>query len=109
MRLRDLRGENELRGARSLMCCLIVANEAGWNMLTSSRRVMSSVFEGGCGCESGGIVPRSIESGECARLLDSDFGEEDAEIGGEFDTSRTEGECSPAISNELLGIGLDRR
>lgn len=85
MRWRDLSGENELSGAISLMCCLIVANEAGWKILGSSRRVIRRVLEGGDGCESGGREDKSSDKGECDRFRDRDTGEDPVEVGGELD------------------------
>lgn len=84
MRCIDLSGEKELRGAISVMCCLIVARDAGWKILRSSKRVIRRVLEGGAGCESGGNDERSSERGFCDRLFDSDRGDEDVEAGGEL-------------------------
>jgi len=84
MRLRDLSGEKEFRGARELICSRIVARDAGWKMLRSSRRVIRSVFVGGEGEDRGGIEPKSIERGERDRFADSE-GEEEPDTGGEFD------------------------
>lgn len=54
-------------------------------MFGSSNLVIRSVFEGGEGCDSGGIEDRSSDIGECARLAAStDAGDEDEdEVGSE--------------------------
>lgn len=84
IRCMDLSGEKEFRGAMSVMCCLMVANEAGWKILESSRRVTRRVLEGGTGCESGGMEERSRERGDLDRFADKERGEEAVEVGGEF-------------------------
>jgi hypothetical protein len=85
MRCIDFRGEKELRGARSLMCCRIVARLAGWKILGSSRRVISRVLEGGAGWDKGGSDERSRLRGERERFVESgvERGEEAVEVGGE--------------------------
>ncbi len=83
MRQRDLSGEKELSVASSLMCCLIVAREAGWNILGFSRRVIRRVLEGGAGCERGGREDKSSDRGERERFADNEPGEEAVETGGE--------------------------
>jgi hypothetical protein len=87
MRLSDLSGEKEFSGAISLICCRMVARDAGWKIWESSRRVMSKVFEGGAGDVSDGMEWRSSAKGEWVRRSDSDEGEgEDAvEVGGDPD------------------------
>ena len=83
MRCIDFNGEKEFRGAIELMCSRIVASEAAWKILGSSRRVTRSVFEGGAGEESGGNEDRSRDSGDLERFCDKD-GDEPAEFGGEL-------------------------
>jgi hypothetical protein len=87
MRERDLRGEKELRGARSLMCWRMVAREAGWKMWASLRRVIRRVLEGGEGVERGGIELRSRERGVCVRRPEREEGDEEVETGGELERS----------------------
>lgn len=79
----DLRGEKEFRGAIELMCSRMVAREAAWKILGSSRRVIRRVFDGGAGDESGGRELRSMERGERERFCNIE-GEEPAEFGGEL-------------------------
>ncbi len=57
----------------------MVTKEAGWNMFGSSSLVIRSVFEGGEGCDSGGMEARSIDIGDCALFADSVEGEEEGE------------------------------
>jgi hypothetical protein len=95
----DFSGEKEFKGAMSLMYCLIVAKEAGWKILGSSSRVMSRVFDGGEGCESGGKDVRSRDKGDRDLFLDSPEGEDDADMGGE-----SEGRCCV-----WMGAGVCRR
>lgn len=66
MRRRDLRGANEWRGIERVwvICCRMVAREAGWKMRASSSWVIKRVLDGGAGWESGGKELRSIESGD---------------------------------------------
>ena len=66
-----------------VICCRIVAKEAGWKISGSSSWVMSRVFEGGAGCESGGRDVKSMESGVLDRCSDKDFGVDGIEVGGE--------------------------
>ena len=61
----------------------MVASEAGWKMFGSSSLVISSVFDGGDGCDSGGIEDKSSDIGECARLVARADGEEEEDKGGE--------------------------
>lgn len=84
MRCMDLSGEKEFRGAMSEMCCLMVASEAGWKILGSSRRVIRRVLEGGAGCESGGREDKSMERGDRDRFADNEQGEDAVEVGGEL-------------------------
>lgn len=80
IRAMDLSGENELRGAIELMCCLIVAIEAGWKILGSVSLVIKRVFEGGAGEVRGGKELRSSERGDLGLLLP---GDEVADVGGD--------------------------
>jgi len=82
MRAMDFSGENELSGAIELMCCLTVAREAGWKIFGSVSLVMRRVFEGGAGDERAGSEERSKDSGDLDLFLDSDPGEDVAEMGG---------------------------
>ena len=82
MRFMDLSGEKELSGAIDWMCSLIVAREAGWKILWSSKRVMSRVLEGGAGCERGGKEERSRDKRE--RFEGMDRGEDAVDVGGEL-------------------------
>jgi hypothetical protein len=80
----DFSGEKELSGAISEMCCLMVANEAGWKILRSSSRVISRVFEGGAGWMRGGSEERSSDSGERDRFAERvGLGEDAVEEGGD--------------------------
>lgn len=85
MRCIDLSGENEFNGASSLMCCRIVARDAGWNILGSSSRVIRRVLEGGAGCDRGGRDERSSDRGDRDRLCDNEAGDEAVDVGGEFE------------------------
>ena len=85
MRCIDLSGEKEFKGAISFICCLMVAREAGWKILGSSRRVISRVLDGGAGWESGGIEDKSIERGDRDRFCESEAGDEAVEVGGELE------------------------
>lgn len=52
-------------------------------MLGSSNLVIRRVFEGGAGCDSGGIEDRSSDMGECARLAARAEGDEAEDSGGD--------------------------
>jgi len=79
----DFSGENELSGAIELICCLIVAREAGWKILGSVSLVMRRVFDGGAGDIKPGTEDRSKDSGDLDLFFDSEPGEDAAEMGGE--------------------------
>lgn len=85
MRCMDLSGEKEFRGAMSLMCCLMVARDAGWKIFASSSRVMRRVLDGGEGCDNGGIEDRSSDSGDRDRFADNEAGDEAFDAGGDCD------------------------
>lgn len=83
MRRKDFRGAKEWSGNRELMCCRMVAREAGWKMVGSLSWVIRRVLDGGEGWLRGGIVERSIERGEAERRWVMGLGEEEVELGGE--------------------------
>lgn len=64
--------------AIELMCCLIVAREAGWKIFGSFSFVMRRVFEGGAGEVRPGTEDRSIDNGDLDRFFDIE-GEEEEE------------------------------
>jgi hypothetical protein len=64
---------------------------------------MRRVFDGGDGCDRGGMFCRSMERGEWARRLLKEDGEEVVEVGGEDD----EVDCD-AISARFCGAVSDR-
>lgn len=71
-----------------LMCARIVASEAGWKIFESSSRVIRRVLDGGAGCCNGGMLERSIDSGERERLCEMDEGDAvdgDADSGGDVE------------------------
>lgn len=75
----------------------MVASEAGWKMFGSSSLVISSVFDGGEGCDSGGNEDKSNDIGECALLVARADGEEEEDKGGDS----VEVDCAAA------GVGWD--
>lgn len=79
----DFSGEKEFSGAIELMCCLIVAKEAGWKILASVSLVMRSVFDGGAGELRPGMEDRSMDNGDLDRFFDMDPGDDVAETGGD--------------------------
>lgn len=83
MRAIDFNGEKEFSWAISLMCCLMVAREAGWKILESVSLVMRRVLEGGAGDMRPGKEVRSIDRGDLDLLVDRPPGEEEADTGGE--------------------------
>lgn len=74
----------------------MVASEAGWKIFGSSSFVINSVFEGGEGCDNGGIEDRSRDMGDCARFAERVAGEDEAEGGGD------------SVEVESAGGGLDK-
>jgi hypothetical protein len=52
-------------------------------MLLSSNLVIKRVFEGGEGCDSGGIEDKSSDMGECARLAARAEGDKEEDNGGD--------------------------
>lgn len=79
----DFSGEKEFKGAIELICCLIVAREAGWKILASVNLVIKRVLEGGAGDVSPGKDVRSIDRGDLDLFLDIAPGEVVADTGGE--------------------------
>lgn len=79
----DFSGENELSGEIELMCCLIVAREAGWKILGSVSLVMRRVLDGGAGDDRPGTEDKSMDSGDLDLFRDSEPGDDAAEAGGE--------------------------
>lgn len=61
----------------------MVAREAGWKIVGSLSWVIRRVLEGGEGWVNGGRVERSIESGDAERRWETDFGDDEVEMGGE--------------------------
>lgn len=85
----DFSGENEFSGDIELICCRIVASEAGWKIFWSLSLVMRSVFEGGAGEIRPGIEDKSNDKGDLDRFADNEPGEDAPETGGEA--------CRPSV------------
>ena len=62
MRRKDFSGAHEWIGADASMRSLIFWRLSARKISVSCKFVMRSVFEGGVGCDRGGIVERSMKS-----------------------------------------------
>lgn len=78
MRRMDGRGENEFSRARTVIWLRIASSEEGWKRIMSWSSVIRSVFDGGDGWESGGMLDRSIDRGGRDEAFGRDSGLEGA-------------------------------
>lgn len=62
MRRKEGSGEKEFRRATTVIWLRIASRDDGWKRIRSFRSVIKRVFEGGVGCDSGGMLERSMES-----------------------------------------------
>lgn len=62
MRRKEGSGEKEFKRATTVIWLRMASSEDGWKRTMSSSSVMMRVLEGCDGCESGGMLERSMES-----------------------------------------------
>jgi len=88
MRRNEGSGEKEFRRATTVIWARIASSDDGWNKTRSLSSVIKRVFEGGVGCESAGMLERSMESeGRDEERLAWREGEDGIERGGEADSA----------------------
>jgi hypothetical protein len=62
MRRKEGSGEKEFRRATTVIWLRMASSEEGWKRMRSWSSVIRRVLEGGVGCDSGGMLERSMES-----------------------------------------------